>query len=123
MALLILFRSPRVTVGGLMSVLPAHRGRGVGGLLMAWGNSFADERNCQCWMEATETGKRLYERWGYSVLFKVCVEASKDDAGLLWRKLQREMTPEPFYAMWRPGKSESGNTLPKSLRDSAGTVE
>ena len=117
-----LLPSSRGVVAGLMSVLPSHRGRGVGNLLMAWGVQKAEELGYQSWMEATETGRGLYEKFGYQVLFKVSFDDRRDKPSGQWRKLQHELTPEPFYAMWRPVKSqcfEDGVVLPWKVKSAA----
>lgn len=46
-------------------------------------------------MKAIETGKRLYEQFGYRVLIKIAFNSST-------KNLEFELTPELFYAIWKP---------------------
>ncbi|KAF2676395.1 hypothetical protein K458DRAFT_424720 [Lentithecium fluviatile CBS 122367] len=85
-----------------MCVLPAYRGQGIGSLLMSAGVSRADALGLECWMEATQMGKRLYEKHGFRSLVKIAFDMDRKDAGDLWRKAQHELTPPPVFAMWRP---------------------
>lgn len=45
-------------------------------------------------MEAIETGKRLYEKFGYRVLNKIAFNSST-------KNLEFELPPELFYALWK----------------------
>lgn len=85
-----------------MSVHPKHRRRGVGSTLMTWGIKKAQELGLESFIEASENGRFLYEKFGYSVLFKIAFDSSKADPSDEWRKLEHELTPIIFYAMWRP---------------------
>lgn len=85
-----------------MAVHPAHRRLGIGSLLMAAGTTRADSLNLECWMEASSMGKPLYENVGFRSLFKIAFDTDRKDASNVWRKCEREMTPPPFFAMWRP---------------------
>ncbi|KAI9652989.1 MAG: hypothetical protein M1821_007742 [Bathelium mastoideum] len=52
----------------LLSVLvtrPEAQGRGAGGMLVRWGVERADEEAWPCYLEASERGKPLYERFGF----------------------------------------------------------
>ena len=88
-----------------MSVLPRHRGKGIGSLLMSWVIGKARELDYQCWVEATETGKRLYKKFGYRVVVKIACDMSNDKSGDEWHRLEHDLTPDPYYAMWRPAES------------------
>lgn len=85
-----------------MAVIPTHRRYGIGSLLMAAGITRADELNLECWMEASSMGKPLYEKFGFRPLFKIAFDTQKKDASDVWLKCEHEMTPLPFYPMWRP---------------------
>ena len=88
-----------------MAVDPSHRLRGIGCLLMDVGVARADELNLECWLEASEMGKPLYEKFGYQSLLKIALDSEKPNASDEWRRCAHEMTPRPIFAMWRPRKS------------------
>lgn len=88
-----------------MAVDPSHRHRGIGCLLMDVGVVRADELDLECWLEASEMGKPLYEKFGYHSLLKVAFDNEKPNASDEWRRCAHEMTPPPIFAMWRPRKS------------------
>lgn len=46
---------------------PDHQGRGIGKLLLDWGMNKADEEGLVCYLNATEVGKRMYEKRGFEV--------------------------------------------------------
>lgn len=46
---------------------PSHQGRGVGSLLLNWGLQKADEEGLVCYLNASEAGKRMYEKRGFEV--------------------------------------------------------
>ena len=52
-------------------MLPGHRNRGVGGMLMKWGIEMADKLRIEAWIKGSLLGKLLYEKWGFRVLFRV----------------------------------------------------
>ena len=86
----------------LMSVHPSHRRQGVGKLLMKWGLDRADEMGFEGWVEASESGKLLFETLGFRILIKISVNTSKADPSDEWRKLEHELTPLNIWIMWRP---------------------
>ncbi|KAL6710961.1 hypothetical protein ACN47E_006836 [Coniothyrium glycines] len=88
-----------------MAIHPNHRLRGLGSLLMKVGIARAVELDLECWMEASAMGKPLYEKFGFQSLFKIAFDNEKVGASDEWRKCAHEMTPAPFYAMWRPKQS------------------
>ncbi|KAF2197265.1 hypothetical protein GQ43DRAFT_475600 [Delitschia confertaspora ATCC 74209] len=99
-----------------MAVVPAHRSHGVGSLLMERGIKIADEKGLEAWMEGSEMGKPLYEKFGFRTLFKMCFDTAKKDASADWRRMEHEMTPAPFHAMWRPAKGIwDGSKMPWEL--------
>lgn len=85
-----------------MAVVPAHRRRGVGSLIMAAGISQADSLNVECWLEATAMGKPLYEKHGFRSLLGFTVDMERKNASFLWKRAQHELTPSPISGMWRP---------------------
>ncbi|KAL5117129.1 hypothetical protein ACEQ8H_004954 [Pleosporales sp. CAS-2024a] len=98
-----------------LAVLPSHRLRGVGCLLMDVGVQRADELDLECWMEASGMGKPLYEKYKFQSLFHLAFDNQRPGASDEWRKCVHEMTPPPIFAMWRPKrgvwKSESGDEV------------
>jgi GNAT superfamily N-acetyltransferase len=84
-----------------MVVHPEHRGRGIGGLMMAWGNEHLDEMGIEGFLEASDLGRALYEKWGYQVVMKLdyFIPPNKGDE---WNKWAHELMMPPWYAMWRP---------------------
>ena len=85
-----------------MAVLPGHRRRGVGRMLMKWGVETADKLGIESWMEGSSLGRILYEKCGYRVLFKLTYDVTKREMTDRWRKITHELTPPPFHLMWRP---------------------
>jgi GNAT superfamily N-acetyltransferase len=53
---------------------PAHQRRGAGKLLVKWGTQRADELGVKGFVEASFTGRRLYESCGFKVTEQVCLE-------------------------------------------------
>ena len=84
-----------------MVVHPEHRNRGIGGLMMAWGNEQTDKMGIEGFIEASELGRGLYEKWGYRVVMKLdfYLPPNKGDE---WKKFAHELMMPPWYAMWRP---------------------
>ncbi|ORX91867.1 hypothetical protein BCR34DRAFT_629555 [Clohesyomyces aquaticus] len=97
-----------------MAVIPSHRRLGIGSLLMAHGTRRADSLNLECWLEASLMGRPLYEHFAFKPLFKMAFDTSKQDASDIWHKCEHEMTPGPFFPMWRPkqGGLKSQSRLP-----------
>jgi GNAT superfamily N-acetyltransferase len=104
-----------VTALNWLAVVPSHRCRGVGHLLMDVGVQLADNLNLECWMEASTMGKPLYEKFAFQSLLNLAFDNVRKGASDEWRKCAHEMTPPPIFAMWRPKhgtwKSESGEDV------------
>lgn len=49
----------------LLSTHSDHQRRGAGALLLKWGSEQADRIGADCYLEATTTGRPLYEKFGY----------------------------------------------------------
>lgn len=79
----------------MLFVSDKYQRQGVGQLLMDWGVSKADELGYQSIIESTITGKRLYEKNGYTGK-RVHIEVPEK---WLWR------TPIQFWIMYRPAKA------------------
>lgn len=59
---------------------PDHHRKGAGGLLVQWGCNKADEKGVVAYLEASEMGKPLYERYGFQPVKTVSVDL-KDFGG------------------------------------------
>lgn len=44
---------------------PDHWRRGAGGMLVKWGTDLADEYGIPGYLESTEKGRRVYQRFGF----------------------------------------------------------
>ena len=62
----------------------------------------ADELNLECWMEASGTGKPLYETFGFKPVAPIEFDTEKDNASDTWLKCQHELIPSTITGMWRP---------------------
>ena len=70
-------------------------------MMMRWINQRLDEEGIEGFMEASELGRALYEKWGYRVVMKLDFFLPPDVPDE-WRKLEHELKMPPWYAMWRP---------------------
>lgn len=70
---------------------------------MAWGLRRTDEMELESYIEATEAGRKLYERCGYRFVAKVNLDMEAKGGGGEERKsLERRLLPCGYDAMWRP---------------------
>jgi GNAT superfamily N-acetyltransferase len=46
---------------------PSHERKGAGRMLLEWGCKKADEAGLPCYLDATKTGRPLYERYGFEM--------------------------------------------------------
>ncbi|KAF7914237.1 uncharacterized protein EAF01_000643 [Botrytis porri] len=92
--------------------IPGFRRKGAMKLVMDWGIERADELGVDTYVEASETGRLLYEKYGFMTYYKVVVNTSIEDPSSSWKDLEEKLSPEPQYFMWRPikGKFEVGKT-------------
>jgi len=95
-----------------MVVHPKHRHRGIGRLLMTWGIGKANQLGLECFLEASEPARFLYEKSGFQTLFKIVLSPEKEHPSEEWLKLQHELCPTYAYLMWRPrdGVYKAGKT-------------
>ncbi|KAB8596091.1 hypothetical protein FH972_025800 [Carpinus fangiana] len=84
------------------AVHPAHRRRGVGTLLMAWGVKRIDELGLDSLIEATDAGRALYERHGYRWMLTVTTDMAKQDASDEWRAYHSQLGNPSQHILWRP---------------------
>ena len=96
-----------------MFVHPNHRRRGAGALMMKWGMDKAKEMNVETFVEATDPGKPLYEKFGLRVMYVAHLDGNNPDASDEWRKMASELLPMHYYFMWKPaeGVYEEGKTV------------
>lgn len=85
-----------------MAVVPDHRRLGIASRIMEWGVTKADELRVEAWMESSPMAKPLYEKFGFQSLFKIALDTGKPQPDDQWLRMEHEMTPTPFNAMWRP---------------------
>ncbi|KAI9689946.1 MAG: hypothetical protein M1822_009828 [Bathelium mastoideum] len=85
-----------------MGVHPKHRRRGIATLLMSWGMKKAGELGLESFIEASDSARFLYEKFGYRSLMKIKFAGDKEYPSDEWRRLNHEMGSVEFYAMWRP---------------------
>ena len=64
-------------------------------LVMDWGISKADELGVDAYVEATETGRLLYEKYGFMTYYKVVVNTSIENPCATWTDLETKLPPEP----------------------------
>lgn len=78
---------------------------------MAWGIKRADEMGLESYIDATESGTALYEKYGYIKAPGVDFVADKHDPSPYLKQLQQELLPFTFWPMWRPagGKLSAGS--------------
>ncbi|KAL4902181.1 hypothetical protein BDW74DRAFT_181030 [Aspergillus multicolor] len=87
--------------------LPAYRNRGLGRMFMEWGLRIADERGLEAWLDASEFGVPLYEKFGFRRILVNKVqpvpERELSDKGKKeWEECERVMLPIEYTVMWRP---------------------
>lgn len=94
-------------------VHPDHRRRGAASLLVEWGTKKADEMGVEAFIESTDDGKPLYERYGFANMNEFYLKPTKPDPGEDWKKLEKDLGSIHGYFMWRPigGKYEAGKTV------------
>ncbi|KAL4925688.1 putative GNAT family acetyltransferase [Aspergillus undulatus] len=92
---------------------PTHRGMGLSTLFMEWGLRRADEKGLQTWLDASEFGRPVYERWGFTNVLSNPVIPVLDpqreaDMSLEereeWRVCERVMLPIEYTLMVRDRK-------------------
>ena len=95
-----------------MAVHPDHRRKGIGSLMMAWGNKKIDEKGLESFVESSELGRGLYEANGYMTVMKLScyLPSNKSDE---WSKFAYQLKFQDFYCMWRPrgGQAKAGERV------------
>lgn len=64
-------------------------------LVMDWGIEKADGLGVDAYVEATETGRLLYEKYGFMTYYKVVVNTSIETSCTTWKDLEETLSPEP----------------------------
>lgn len=85
-----------------LAVLPEHRRKGVGQMLMQEATRLADEFKVATWLEASLLGKPLYIKLGFRDIAQVDLDTTEAGQTDSWRRCQHELTPGPISCMWRP---------------------
>jgi len=93
---------------------PDYRRRGVGRLLMDYGVQKADELNLEAYIDSTDIGKLLYEKYGFIAAEGIPFDPSRPDPSERWQQLEKILLPFTFYPMWRPaaGRKEEAKNIP-----------
>lgn len=98
---------------------PEYRRNGVGKMLMEWGTQKADAMGLECWLDATDVGRPLYDKHGFIYVMDHFLDADMDEEKMLEAereelKILRELTlPIHITSMWRPvgGRYVEGMTV------------
>lgn len=84
-----------------MCVLPSHQRRGIGSMLMR-----IDQQGLESFIEATDAGQKLYEKFGYGKVKRVEVDMSHvsvaDEETNEWQHLRRNLLLVGYVALWSP---------------------
>lgn len=84
---------------------PNHRSKGVASLVMKWGLESADRLGLETFIDATNMGKPMYEKFGFSVVdnreFSVETKSTTREA----KKAESELLPFTWWSMLRAAKS------------------
>lgn len=57
-----------IQVLALLVTSSEHRCKGAGSLLLQWGIEKAEEMGLPCYLQASEEGRRLYEKYGFEAI-------------------------------------------------------
>ena len=71
----------RDTVLGILTTDPKHQHRGAGAMLVQWGCDVADELGLECYLEASDAGRRLYQKKGFTDVEYLDMDMSQYDKG------------------------------------------
>lgn len=83
---------------------PEHRGKGVASLVMKWGLEHADELGLETYIEATDVGKPVYEKFGFDAIemSELHLEKQTTEEG---KKVEADLLPLQWWSMRRPAKA------------------
>lgn len=102
---------PHISLNG-MATLPEFRGQGVATMMMKYGLEKAEELNLECFLEASDLGRDLYEKYEFRPLMDFHVNMHKKGASQSWIRLQNQSPKIHCTLMWRPA--------PKDLKEEKG---
>lgn len=105
------------------TVDPNHQRKGVGSLLVNWGVQKADELGIECFVEATDPGSMLYQKFGFTNLMKVLVDAENGTKER--HEMIKKLAPQPvkYWAMWRPKGGMLRDGAPQTLWEAIATYK
>ncbi|CAG8978462.1 hypothetical protein HYALB_00012844 [Hymenoscyphus albidus] len=94
-------------------ILPEHRDRGIGDLILEFFVGLVDEKGLESYLEGTIMGTKLYQRWGFVTMSQVRLSFEKEDPSQEWKEIASELESEPVNIMWRPrgGVYKGGKTV------------
>lgn len=75
---------------------PDHQRRGAGAMLVKWGCSQADKAGLPAFLEASDAGKKLYERNGFAAVHTEYFDLSKYDPSLTGLEANTVMIRQPL---------------------------
>lgn len=75
-------------------------------MMMDWGLRKAEELDLECFLEASDPGRDLYEKYEFCRLMDFFVNTHKKGASMTWKKLENEFGGIHCTLMWRPRPSD-----------------
>lgn len=98
----------------ILFTLPRYRGKGAGTLLMEWGIQKGDEMGVEMWVDATEFGRHLYEKYGFVVVHDGILAPTTENPNSEWLELQQAFSTTHQWHLWRPvgGVLKPGEPIP-----------
>jgi hypothetical protein len=83
--------------------------------MLEWGMKKADELGIEGYVEATDAGRMLYQKYGFVTLMKVLVDAENGTPER--HETIQKLTPQPtqYWAMWRPKGGVAKDGTPKTI--------
>ncbi|KAL4956945.1 hypothetical protein BDW69DRAFT_181080 [Aspergillus filifer] len=127
-----LFEGPRETMArgphaflNIAFTLPTYRRQGLATLFMDWGMKIADKRGMEAWLDASEFGAPLYEKYGFrkigvNPVRPVPGKELSEEEKKGWESCERDLLPIDYTVMWRPvgGVFVEGETVvPEMVKD------
>ncbi|QKX61401.1 uncharacterized protein TRUGW13939_08549 [Talaromyces rugulosus] len=100
--------------GALMAlaVVPGHRNRGIGRMLMQWGHERIDPLGYESFIEGSVLGRWLYERCGYRRLMDIYPNMDVKSPSDEWIRLRHQWKPPVIGLFWRPPRGEFTDSTP-----------
>lgn len=75
-------------------------------MMMEYGLQKAEELNFECFLEASDPGRDLYEKYDFRPLMDFFVNTHKKNPSQTWIRLQNEFPGIHCTLMWRPAPSD-----------------